>query len=215
MPKSYYRGIADITGSEGKWSFEHRWQDVRSLIEVHPEDHVLDVGCAEGLISLELAKLVRHVHAIEIEGDRIAAAQLLQQQRGVRNVAFEIASILDIPLAPMSYDVIFYLGVHQHLPEDLQEPIFRQVLEASRRSVAVRTAFRGPKEQRDLIDEANPPVVRFIRDTCAACGYDVDLHWRHDEHCGDIAIARRRRSASRAAGTGARTLPQPSLARVT
>jgi len=50
-----------------------------------PTDDVLDVGCAEGMIALELAKSVKHVHGIELEAHKVAKALEFAAERGCKN----------------------------------------------------------------------------------------------------------------------------------
>ena len=54
------------TGNKGNVDFTDRWDDLKPLIDFNPNHIVLDVGCAEGLIAIELAKQFKQVYAFEI-----------------------------------------------------------------------------------------------------------------------------------------------------
>ena len=95
----YYRGIAPTAGGEGPWGEAKRLTDVMVRTDLHPRDTVLDVGCAEGLITLEVARKVRHVRALDVVPQRIEAAGRLAADRNVSNVTFECMSVCDLKLA--------------------------------------------------------------------------------------------------------------------
>jgi SAM-dependent methyltransferase len=75
------------------------------------EGSVLDVGCAEGRITLHLATLVEPVHGIDKSAIRISEAQRLAAERGIQNATFEVASVIDYPVDPLSYDMTLFSGV--------------------------------------------------------------------------------------------------------
>lgn len=92
-------------------SFADRWREVEHVIDLRPTDRVLDVGCAEGLIPLEVAKHVAHVNGIDIDANRIDGAQKEAAKRGITNVSFSVASLMDCEVQPDAYDVVLCLSV--------------------------------------------------------------------------------------------------------
>lgn len=71
---------------------------------------VLDAGCGGGRNSIAMAKLGAHeVFGIDIGAAGIADAR--QRAAGLDNVSFEVASILDIPFADASFDLVWCAGV--------------------------------------------------------------------------------------------------------
>lgn len=79
------------------------------LLEVHGKS-VLDVGCAEGLISLEVAyRGARYVHGYEIVPGHVAIAQRLAAERGLP-CTFIHADMNGHTLTE-SYDVVLLLAV--------------------------------------------------------------------------------------------------------
>ena len=79
--------------------------------DLRPTDHVLDAGCAEGLITLELAKYVERIHGFDISAVRIEEAQRVAAERGIANATFEVESVIGYPVEPLSYDVTIFAGV--------------------------------------------------------------------------------------------------------
>jgi SAM-dependent methyltransferase len=91
--------------------FWKRWEEVLRLADLRPTDRVLDVGCAEGWNTFELAKLVAHAHGFDNSDVRIAEAQRLAAEQGIENVSFEVASVSGYEIEPLSYDVTLFSGV--------------------------------------------------------------------------------------------------------
>ena len=65
----YYR-----VNNKGNVNFSDRWDDLKEILDLNPNDTVLDVGCAEGLIAIEVAKKVKFVEAFDKELVRIKKA---------------------------------------------------------------------------------------------------------------------------------------------
>jgi len=62
----YYRNIDQIVGEQGPWDLQQRWPEVQRYADLRSDDCVLDVGCAEGLVTMEVARLVQQVRAVEV-----------------------------------------------------------------------------------------------------------------------------------------------------
>lgn len=83
-----------------------------------PGDHVLDIGCASGEITLDLAGRVGSIHGIDVSAKLIALARAKAAQRGVTDVRFDVLDAADPSLAPESYDGITAYSV-MHLVADV------------------------------------------------------------------------------------------------
>jgi hypothetical protein len=101
----------------------------------------LDVGCAEGLISMEMAKAgASHMHGVEIVPDRVADAS---RMRGSLPCSFEAANIVTYtPAKP--YDVLLALSILHKLP-DPSATLYRLVHNYCQRLVVLKLPpLRGP-----------------------------------------------------------------------
>ena len=95
----------------GNVDFADRWNDLRDLIEADPSHIALDVGCAEGLISISLSKMFKEVHAFDIEPYRIQQAK--NNAKGIKNIFFSTKNYLTYDY--QNYDQIFCLGVYHKI----------------------------------------------------------------------------------------------------
>lgn len=82
-------------------------------------DIVLDFGCGTGLVSNEIAKSVKKIHAIDLSSKMIEIAKTKAEKQKILNIEYAHATIFDDSLKLGSYDVIlsFYI---LHLLEDPQ-----------------------------------------------------------------------------------------------
>ena len=147
--RHYYRTFNEETGRE----LSDRLGHLRGALHLLPAYRVLDIGCAEGLISMEIAPWVSEVLGLDIRPQRIQAARKLAQQRQIHNVRYEVASLFDITLTPLSYDVVLFLGVYHQLPEDSRLDALRMIFDASSHQVAIRTRIHRDPRVRDTISK--------------------------------------------------------------
>jgi SAM-dependent methyltransferase len=112
--------------------------------DLRPTDHVLDVGCADGEVALEVAGLVEHVHGIDIRPDRAQRAVERAAERGIGNAGFEVSSIQDYPLQPDSWDVTLFMRVwgKGSPASHVQDAELERVLRATRRQAIVQAGKR-------------------------------------------------------------------------
>ena len=100
----YYR-----TGNKGNVDFTERWNDLNKILDLNQNDTVLDVGCAEGLISIEVAKKVKFVEAFDKEPYRIKTA--INNANGCKNINFVTSSYSNYTYK--TYDKVLCLGVYK------------------------------------------------------------------------------------------------------
>jgi SAM-dependent methyltransferase len=84
---------------------------VLRFADLRPTDHVLDVGCADGSIALEVARRVERVHGFDISPTRVARASRSAAEAGIENATFETISVHDFPFEPNSWDVTLFMRV--------------------------------------------------------------------------------------------------------
>jgi SAM-dependent methyltransferase len=119
--KGHHRGRGGRRISRGSDQLFYREKEIDGVsrrvseilrhADLRPTDHVLDAGCAEGLITLELAQHVEHVHGFDISAVRIEEAKRLAEERAIANATFEVESVIGYPVEPLSYDVTIFAGV--------------------------------------------------------------------------------------------------------
>ncbi|MDY7109421.1 MAG: class I SAM-dependent methyltransferase [Planctomycetota bacterium] len=181
-PTYYYSDLEEIGGGDGVWDLATRWADVRQHAALRPDDEVLDLGCAEGLIAIEVAKVVRHVHGVELRPERVEAADRIARDRGIDNVTFQCASVADLALEPRSFDVVLFLGVLQHLPREHKLPTLAKALSATRRQVVMRMP---------LFDPRSPNRATNLAAACQDQDFTLTIYPRHAARGGNLIIAQR------------------------
>jgi SAM-dependent methyltransferase len=91
------------------------------LPHLRPGMRVIDCGCGQGSITIDLAELVApaEVRGIDLRASDLEAARGAAMQRGVQNVTFIEASIYEVPYADGSFDVAIAHQVLHHLSDPL------------------------------------------------------------------------------------------------
>lgn len=78
---------------------------------------LIDCGCGPGSITVDLAQMVAPGQAIGIDlrADALVHGRVLARERRIANVAFQAASVYQLPYADGSFDAAFACAVLQHL----------------------------------------------------------------------------------------------------
>src|SRR5690349_2742625 len=101
----------------------HRWRTAENsagylLPHLVAGQHVLDVGCGPGTITMDLAALVGptgRVTALEVTEDALDLARAEASRRGVDNVDFRVGNVEALDLADDAFDVVHAHQVLQHV----------------------------------------------------------------------------------------------------
>jgi 2-polyprenyl-3-methyl-5-hydroxy-6-metoxy-1,4-benzoquinol methylase len=181
-PTYYYNGIADVVGEEGLWDFADRYDDFARYVTFEPTDRVLDVGCAEGLISMEIARQVKYVDSIELRMERVEAARKLAENRGIDNIRFGQGSAADLQLQAESYDSVLFLGVFHHLSKEDKLPSLMKLMMATRRQLVMRTPLIHPK---------SPNRTSNIYRAIEKMNFIVTIYPNRDQFGGNLMIMTR------------------------
>jgi SAM-dependent methyltransferase len=188
-------------------SFQNRWDDIRAVADLRRSDQVLDVGCAEGRITLEVARVVAEAKGFDVSPERIAEATRLAAEHGIRNAAFAVGSIDDYPLRPLAFDVALFLAVWGKPlggGRTVGAAHLRRILQATRRQLIIRVGVqKEPSKERRLAE---------ILTLCDEEGFDALCFSRARDDSevftrGNLIVAHRR-------GTDARAGDLPPLALV-
>lgn len=103
-------------------AFERILADTRRYCR--PTDTALDVGCATGTKTLQLAGSVGKMTGIDISPAMVKAAQEKATAAGIGNAGFVRGTVHDRGFADGSFDVVVSYGVI-HLLQDAQETVRR------------------------------------------------------------------------------------------
>jgi SAM-dependent methyltransferase len=160
-----------------------RAQAVMRIGDLRPTDHVLDVGCAEGWVAVEVAGLVERLHALDISPARVQRAMERAAERGLENASFEVAAIQDYPFEPRSWDVTLFMRVWGKGTKGraVGEAELERVLESTRRQLIVQAGKQRSEER-----------LRPILEVCHDHGFDVASF--ADQH---LIVANRRGASAR------------------
>nr|WP_320026363.1 class I SAM-dependent methyltransferase [uncultured Acetobacterium sp.] len=80
-----------------------------------PDDVVLDLGCATGIFSMEVASHVKAVDGLDVSPKMIEAAKRNAEINGVRNVFFHEGTLCENDLSSRSFDKILAVDVMQYI----------------------------------------------------------------------------------------------------
>lgn len=161
----------------------------RSLLSA--SDIVLDLGCASGEYSLDIASFVRSVHGIDTSAGMIALAARKVDDRRVGNVTFDAAGIFDRSLDARRFTAVLAFCV-LHLVGDLH-PVLRRIGEllpaggllvsetpCLRESGLLFSLFFGAARMARIV----PPVLRLVASELeaeiAGAGFDIAESERWD-----------------------------------
>jgi protein-L-isoaspartate(D-aspartate) O-methyltransferase len=94
-----------------------------SALTLSKKHTVLDCACATGYASAVLAKVSKHVVAIEVDEDLIKKAQKTVVKLGITNVEFQQGKLLEGYKKSAPYDAILVAGCLDAVPEKLIEQL--------------------------------------------------------------------------------------------
>ncbi|WP_043617150.1 class I SAM-dependent methyltransferase [Nonomuraea candida] len=90
------------------------------LPHLKPHMKVLDVGSGPGTITADLAGLVGHVTASEVNAEALALARAEVARRGVANVDFAVADVHDLAFPDDTFCVVHAHQVLQHVGDPVR-----------------------------------------------------------------------------------------------
>ena len=91
---------------------------------LNSNDIVLDYACGTGIITSEIADSAKEIHAIDISLKMIDVAKRKAEERNIKNIYYEQATIFDERYRKESFDVILAFSI-LHLLRDGQKVIQR------------------------------------------------------------------------------------------
>ncbi len=87
------------------------YRKLASSVIYNPEGMGLDLGCALGLSTFEIAKKFAFVIGVDTSFSFIKEARKKSKEQGITNTEFIVADILDLPFKSQKFDLIFGLNI--------------------------------------------------------------------------------------------------------
>ena len=103
------RGQMDVTG------FLYTIREIKELLELAPDDSVLDIGCGTGIVALALSPWVAGIHGVDLSPNMVARAE--RNCAGVPNLSFATAALPELRIAGV-FDKVLAYSVLQYLPDE-------------------------------------------------------------------------------------------------
>ncbi len=79
------------------------------------ELEIIDLGCGDGTLTVEMAKFANHVTGVDINPDILAMARQRKDRMGLHNVSFVVEDASSLSLSSESMDVVFFSQSLHHL----------------------------------------------------------------------------------------------------
>jgi ubiquinone/menaquinone biosynthesis C-methylase UbiE len=128
-------------------SHEEGCQLLIDLLQIGPEDTVLDVACGPGLVACSLAEVARQVTGIDLTPAMIEQALARQQALGLTNLSWLIADAIPLPFPDGAFSVVVTRYSFHHFldPQAVLAEMVRVCVSGGR--VAVIDVFTSSSEQ--------------------------------------------------------------------
>ncbi|WP_186433956.1 class I SAM-dependent methyltransferase [Candidatus Nitrosocosmicus arcticus] len=151
------------------------YRKLTSNIPFNPEGIALDLGCALGLSTIELAKKFSFVFGIDSSFSFIQEAKKKIKELGVTNMEFIVSDILDLPFRNQKFDLIFGLNIVEFLPVDELLPKIHHLLKPH--SLFITTT---PYDyNREIVYNKNMND-QILRSTLEKKGFEVTLRTKKE-----------------------------------
>lgn len=143
----------------GWW--EALWPDpaeVLLAVGLTPGMDVIDLCSGDGWFTLQIARIARHVLAIDLDVRQIEIARIRLAESGITNCSFVAGNAYDVAdLAPQPVDLVFMANAFHGVPDPLR--LARAVREALRPNghFAIVNWHQRPREETVILGEPRGP----------------------------------------------------------
>lgn len=124
-----------------------------------PGMNLLDCGCGEGTITVDLAAMVAPGRTVGIDMARgaIERGRQLARERGQTNLRFESGSVYALPFADASFDVVFSHALFEHLTD--RRKALQEIWRVLKPGGLV--GLRSPDNGAILFEPPDPSIEQF------------------------------------------------------
>lgn len=127
-----YRGRGAMFGGTVPWSLGQPQPEIAALIEAgQVRGRVLDAGCGEAALSLDLAARGFTTVGIDLSDAAIEAARAQAERRGLTTAGFEVADITDLHGYDGRFDTIIDSALFHSMPVELRDGYQRSMVRAA------------------------------------------------------------------------------------
>lgn len=84
---------------------------------LHAEDQILDIGCGAGTLTIELARRVQRVEAIDLSPAMIEKARSFAQEAKMESIHFQVGTVEGVHFPASHFDAIITYNVLHHIPD--------------------------------------------------------------------------------------------------
>jgi protein-L-isoaspartate O-methyltransferase len=147
----------------GWW--EALWPDpagVLAAVGVKPGMDVIDLCSGDGWFTLQIARIARHVVAIDIDRNLLDVARHRLMESGVKNCDFVVGDAYElVKLAPRPADFVFMANAFHGVPDRLRlTKAVREALKPTGR-FGVINWYQRPREETTILGEPRGPKTEL------------------------------------------------------
>ena len=154
-------GFFDATEMPNAGWWEALWPDPASVLAavgLRPGMDVIDLCCGDGWFTLHVARIARHVIAVDIDRDLLDVARKRLTENRITNCEFVEGDAYEIAkLAPQPADFVFIANVFHGVPDRARlARVIRQTLKEQGR-LAIVNWYPRPREETTVLGEPRGP----------------------------------------------------------
>jgi SAM-dependent methyltransferase len=176
--------LADKYARRTRWT-RMRMANVRELVDPHPGERVLDLGCAAGSMTHFLSTFGCETLGVDFATTSIAAAKELYP-----DLRFELADCTDLPFAEASFDKIVAADLTEHLDDATLDGMIRESLRVLCAGGTLSIHTPNPRhfierlKEKELLLAQNPTHIglrtrKELEERLRRFGFEIDwIAWR-------------------------------------